>query len=207
MPFIFSPVIPILEWADRPDPASYVNKPIFVTDFGIGGSYWTSDGAGWRLSAPARLFQGNNVFTTSGTTEEVASSILIPAGTFSINSTIRTYATVTKSGAVDTPNFRVRMGVTGTTADVILNGGVTFTATTLSYGSIGFFQRINQTDVRRTGSSGTGNGVGQNASSSAAQVASKTVADMDSVDTFFTFTLQGGATDTLTLSNYLVEMF
>lgn len=68
-------------WANRPSPSVFRGF-MWMTDIGIGGSLWRSDGIRWNLVGRATLFSGEGITSTStdATTEALAVTPVIPMG-------------------------------------------------------------------------------------------------------------------------------
>lgn len=74
---------------------------IFVTDVGIGGSFWYSDGSRWRCTssilsvlAPAPVLAGQ-LYAVGGAEALFGSAVKVPAGVLSVGDNIRLIATAT----------------------------------------------------------------------------------------------------------------
>lgn len=79
-----------LTWAQRPNAAQYQNEIIYISDIGIGGSYWTSNGTYWSpLNGEVTLAQSGAAVSLTGTTSEtVLATYTLPGGLMSANGQI-----------------------------------------------------------------------------------------------------------------------
>lgn len=79
-----------LTWAQRPNAAQYQNEIIYISDIGVGGSYWTSNGTYWSpLNGEVTLAQSGVTVSLTGTTSEtVLATYTLPGGLMSANGQI-----------------------------------------------------------------------------------------------------------------------
>lgn len=79
-----------LTWSQRPNASQYQNEIIYISDIGIGGSYWTSNGTYWSpLNGEVTLAQTGAATSVTGTTSEtVLATYTLPGGLMSANGQI-----------------------------------------------------------------------------------------------------------------------
>lgn len=79
-----------LTWSQRPNASQYQNEIIYISDIGIGGSYWTSNGTYWSpLNGEVTLAQSGATVSLTGTTSEtVLATYTFPGGLMSANGQI-----------------------------------------------------------------------------------------------------------------------
>lgn len=77
-------------WVNRPNASNVIGELIYITDVGIGGSYWISNGTYWSpLNGEVTLAQsGNAVNMTGAATEQVMATYTLPGGLMSANGQI-----------------------------------------------------------------------------------------------------------------------
>lgn len=113
-------IIKKVAWANKPDPGPASGTQIFVTDIGLYGSYWVSDGLRWNPTSEITLFKALNTTvsgevnvlrkTDSDTTESVLAQYLLPGGVMTDSSTLRIEPVWTFSSGSSTKTLRVRFG-------------------------------------------------------------------------------------------------
>lgn len=124
----------VVTWATKPAANAFpVGTPIYITDVGVGGSRWITDGTNWYPEAGRLLLaQNSNPISITGTvTDQTGPSgtaraiITIPAGILLANGSaeIETFWTYTNSA--NAKNLRVRYG--GTSGTSYLNTSPTTT--------------------------------------------------------------------------------
>ena len=180
-----------------------------VTDVGIGGSVWYSDGTRWRAvggRVTLRDLQSQVVGVAQAGGQNLA-ECAIPAGLVRDGDIIRVSNAVGKSGTSDSVIRAIRVSASsGATAGVALVGGSSFPGTTnRSAGEKVEFRRVSSTQLRPIGN---GSGVSPFAGNNATALQSPvTVVNMDSA-TFYianTITMTSG-TETPTQDTFVVEL-
>lgn len=198
-------------WAARPNAATHLGALIYVTDVGINGSIWISNGTVWRPTAPVVLFSDLDVFTAAtSATEQIAVQINIPAGMMAAGSNLRVMFAGEKSGTTDVTaaNFRLRMGTAGTTSDVLVIGGLSIAQSNLSLGVQSLIGRSSSsTDVQKLGAGGIGSISSWNGANTTAPATKVTVGNLDTENSILTLTVQpGGTVDVVSVTSLLVEL-
>lgn len=198
-------------WAARPNAATHLGAMIYVTDVGINGSIWISNGTVWRPTAPVVLFSDLDVFTAAtSATEQIAAQINIPAGLMADGSNLRVMFAGEKSGTTDATAavFKLRMGTAGTTSDVLVAGGLSLAQANLSMGVQSLIGRSSSsTEVQKLGASGIGSVSSWNGATAVAPAPKVTVGNLDTENNILTFTVQpGGTVDVVSVTSLLVEL-
>ena len=98
-------------WANLPAPSAFRGL-IYVSDVGINGSLWRSNGTIWSLVGGSCVLGQSAVAVscTSTTNEEVLQSVNLPAGVLGVNGALRLSTLWTCTGAVGTKTLRARLG-------------------------------------------------------------------------------------------------
>jgi len=113
----------VYTWATKPAAAAgNANKRVFISDVGVGGSYWFSDGARWRPVGGRVMLHAlfTAVTSVANTNEQILDQYLAPAGLFSAGDKVAFTCRLDKSAAVDTCTRSYRVGALGTVADATL---------------------------------------------------------------------------------------
>lgn len=204
------PGITVTTWAARPSAAANTGAMIRVTDIGIAGSLWVSDGVRWNPVGVITLYRNASILVAAAdTTEQIMAQVAIPAGLLADGAQIRTFWSSTKSGTVDAAatEQRIRFGSTGTNADVTPHGAFNMTQTVLSAGVISTLRRVSATLLIKLGRDGTGAPTPWGGMSTVAAASAVTVPDMDTTDNFLSCTVKpGGTTDIRTITGLTVEL-
>lgn len=89
MGFISLPAenVPQYLWTNRPSASSVIGELIYITNVGIGGSYWISNGTYWSpLNGEVTLAQSGAAYPMTGAaTEQVMATYTLPGGLMSAN--------------------------------------------------------------------------------------------------------------------------
>lgn len=107
-------------WASLPTPSARGVGLTFVTDVGVSGSLWYSNGTTWGLAnGSCILFLSAVPVTLSATTsEEVLFSGTIPAGLMGVNGALRCSPLFTFTNSGNNKTFRLRTGATALTGSI-----------------------------------------------------------------------------------------
>ena len=124
----------VVTWATKPAANAFpVGVPIYITDVGVGGSRWITDGTNWYPEAGRLLLaQNSNPIAITGTvTDQSGPSgtdraiITIPAGILLANGSAEIETLWSYTNSANAKNLRVRFG--GTSGTVYLNTSPTTT--------------------------------------------------------------------------------
>lgn len=124
----------VVTWATKPAANAFpIGTPIYITDVGVGGSRWITDGTNWYPEAGRLLLaQGSNPISITGTvTDQTGPSgttraiITMPAGILLSNGSVEIETLWTYTNSVNAKNLRVRYG--GTSGTSYLNTSPTTT--------------------------------------------------------------------------------
>lgn len=104
-----------LTWAQRPNAAQYQNEIIYISDIGIGGSYWTSNGTYWSpLNGEVTLAQsGAAIDMTGASTEQVMATYTLPGGLMTPWSQLEIIVLWSFTNSANTKILRVRQSSVG----------------------------------------------------------------------------------------------
>lgn len=106
---------PVLTWAQlQAIPANVnLNRVVFVSDIGINGSRWVSNGVSWRPLAPIILAADHTARSVPNdtTTPTKLFSYIVPAGLLSNRSLLSFYPVLSYPGDTDAKNIRAFYGV------------------------------------------------------------------------------------------------
>ena len=206
--------VPSVTWAELRalNPASYNPSQIFhVTDVGVGGSYWYSNGVRWRpvngacwlYNLPADVAHPGTSGTSSTATR--MADFLIPAGLIQDGDMIEVHASIDASAVGDTATNYFRLGTSRTAADASLGSYAQPSGASNLLGSTNKrYRRKSATTLRILDAVGaTGLGI-----SSTTALQAFTVPDMDTTAQylgFYTHETTGGVR-VCTLRNLAVEL-
>jgi hypothetical protein len=100
-------------WANLPAPTAFRGL-IYVSDVGINGSLWRSNGTIWSLVGGSCVLGQSSVAVscTASTAEEVLASVNLQPGVMGVNGALRLTTLWTLTGAVGTKTLRARLGTT-----------------------------------------------------------------------------------------------
>lgn len=101
-------------WSSLPTPDEFGVGLVFVSDVGVSGSLWYSNGTTWGLAnGSCLLFQmAVSVSVSATTSEEVLFSGTLPAGIMGINGALRCSPIFTVTNSANTKTLRIRTGST-----------------------------------------------------------------------------------------------
>lgn len=131
---LYTPNYPLpYTWATKPAATIGTGVTIFVTDVGINGSIWISNGTTWKPASPVILHRLLNTTTTSnGTAEElIALSSLIPAGVLAIGQTLTCNFLLTKSATTESTSNALKIGtnIDGITGASAISSSISLSTT------------------------------------------------------------------------------
>ena len=192
-------VAPQLTWANlySLNPASYGPGQLFyVSDVGIGGSYWYSNGVRWTpLNGSVHLLRLRNVAFPAGGTEVKFASCKIPTGLVAAGRSLGYQISYQKSGATETLTLKCRWGPADDISGTQVFAAVT-AASQWGYALNELF-RASATTVTKHGNGGIGGHGGAGGVSSTVLAPSNTTltgVNLDSTDSYFAFTSAFSAT-------------
>lgn len=164
---------PEMTWATLPAASTVTGMTVRVTDVGVGGSFWTSNGTKWYPTATEVLLANDQTtLAVTGTTSEVqAFTLTIPAGMMGANGVLEIVPFFTYTNSANNKTLRVRFGGTG--------GTVFSTVTTsTSENNIKYLwiRNANSTSSQKGPSAGFVNGFGTGTSAGIASAVNTTSA-------------------------------
>lgn len=108
---------PEMTWATLPAASTVTGMTVRVTDVGVGGSFWTSNGTKWYPTATEVLLANDQTtLAVTGTTSEVQTfTLTIPAGMMGANGVLEIVPFFTYTNSANNKTLRVRFGGTGGT--------------------------------------------------------------------------------------------
>lgn len=122
-------------WATKPAANTFpVGVPIFITDVGVGGSEWFSNGTNWYpTNGKVLLAQNSNPVPITGTLNDQTGPsgtnrvvFTLPAGIMLANGSLEIETFFSYTNSANAKNLRVRFG--GTAGTVYLNTSPTTTS-------------------------------------------------------------------------------
>lgn len=164
---------PEMTWATLPAASTVTGMTVRVTDVGVGGSFWTSNGTKWYPTATDVLLANDQTtLAVTGTTSEVQTfTLTIPAGMMGANGVLEIVPFFTYTNSANNKTLRVRLGGTG--------GTVFSTVTTsTSENNIKYLwiRNANSTSSQKGPSAGSVNGFGTGTSAGIASAVNTTSA-------------------------------
>lgn len=105
--------------SNRPSALNRVGEVIYISDIGVGGSHWISNGTSWRAVNGKYLLGSidNPITTGSSTTLTVVKTFALPANLIKDGDKIVVEAGFIKSGIVDTHTINISIGPNGDSSD------------------------------------------------------------------------------------------
>lgn len=99
-------------WAERPSASEHPFRLMLVTDIGVSGSFWISNGSSWSPISPITLSaQYENVSKTDADDSElIAFTTVIPGGLMGNNRTLEVRPTVTYPSSAATKDIKCYFG-------------------------------------------------------------------------------------------------
>lgn len=192
-------------WATKPLPSALTGQ-IFISDVGIGGSYWYSDGSKWR-PVGGRVTLRNTIVdvTNNGAAKVVMDYATLPAGLVADGDVLMVSCSKERTGgATDTDTTDMCIGTVAVTPGTTVGLGTGVLATTqLQFAANWSIRKEASTIVRPTAMTGS-TGVG----GSAAASATATVPDMNAQTTYLQITsdLTNAAGEVVHLRSFVVTL-
>lgn len=113
MGFISLPAenVPQYLWTNRPSASSTIGELIYITNVGIGGSYWISNGTYWSpLNGEVTLAQsGAAIDMTGASTEQIMATYTLPGGLMTPWSQLEIIVLWSFTNSANTKILRVRL--------------------------------------------------------------------------------------------------
>lgn len=154
-------------WQTKPAPSALTGQ-IYISDIGIGGSYWYSDGSKWRpVGGRVTLRNALTVISNSGAAKVVMDYATLPAGLFADGDLIHIHVVKDRTGGTaDTETTDICIGTASTTVGTSVGLGTGVLATTqVQFTSNWSVKKQTPTTVMptaMTGSTGVGGGTAVN---------------------------------------------
>ena len=192
-------------WATKPLPSALTGQ-IYISDIGVGGSYWYSDGSKWR-PVGGRVTLKNTLVdvTNNGAAKVVMDYATIPAGLVADGDLLTVSCIKERTGGVtDTDTTDLCIGTTATAPGTTVGLGTGVLATTqIQFAANWSVRKESPTAVRptaMTGSTGVGGATSANATA--------TVPNMDTQPTYLQITsdLTNAAGEVVHLRGFTVTL-
>lgn len=176
----------VTTWAARPSPITFATRTLFVTDVGIGGSYWYSDGTKWRpVGGRVTVKNLTTSISNSGAPRVVMDFATLPAGLVSDGDILEVlYLKERTGGTSDTDATDLLIGTVSTTAGTSTGLATSALATTTVQLSVYAAVRKESSTTLRPCTIPGGVGLGGNTTANAVA----TVPNMDTQTTFLQIT-------------------
>lgn len=108
-------------FATLPSAPDYAGFRVFVSDIGINGSVWYSNGTRWLpVGGRVVLYRSTTPITFSTATETLMHQMQLPAGFLRVGDNLRYTSKLSKGGTSDVLGRNMRIGLAGTTADTLI---------------------------------------------------------------------------------------
>lgn len=120
-------------WTQLPSATGRTGLKVYVTDVGVGGSYWYSDGTRWRAVGGQVVLKHLNTQpanTASAETKYTGATTTILANLLGTGDIVRVLLGINKSGESETMTVILRMGTNDSTADAQLIASAPFSTVT-----------------------------------------------------------------------------
>jgi hypothetical protein len=130
-----SALLQTFTWATKP--TTYpAGQPVFISDYGTRGSWWTYDSGmtRWKPFGRQLLKSLDASSATIGNTSTIKLQQLLPAAGLQLGDRLEFTATLTKSGTTDNASIKAYVGTLGTTSDTSLLANTTMSASQQSGG-------------------------------------------------------------------------
>lgn len=185
-------------WANKPSATLYpTGTRIYISDIGMGGSDWVSDGTRWKpLNGRVVLARGATQSSVTGTTAETAlATVTVPAGAMGLNGQLAITALFSYTSSANAKTPRVRFGGAA---------GAAFFSTSRTTDAL--YQQMVMIGNRNSASSQIGGS--QGASAFGASTGSLMTSSIDTTtDQTVVFSgLLANSSETITLERYSVEL-
>lgn len=198
-------------WATKPNPVLNSGTEIFITDIGVVGSKWKSNGTIYVPLTPIVLSRLTTPITTStGTAEEVlAVSSKIPSGVLAIGRRFQFEAYLLKSGTSESTASLLKIGTNsnGVTGATTISSSHPLSTTNRTLSITGGNIVITNTTIQQTVIGGSVFSTG--ASTSTAGSTPRTITDVSSNDLYIslTCTKTTGSIETLTCQHFEIILY
>lgn len=132
---INSPKRAVFTWATKPAANAFpVGVPVYLSDIGVGGSSWYTNGTNWYPVSGKLLYaQSNNPISITGTLNDQTGSsgtaratVTLPSNILLDNGSVEIETLFSYTNSANAKNLRIRFG--GTSGTVYLNTSPTTTA-------------------------------------------------------------------------------
>lgn len=155
--YFYNKEVNTFTFANQPPASLNKGVVIYLSDIGINGSYWISNGEYWNAVNGEYVLKNTiTPITTSGTTtEEIIEQAFLPAGLLMAGDILEYDLYLTKSGSVDTTIQRTKFGTSGTISDSNLLGMSLPATTSKSMRVIESFICIGTNTLRHTSTQGS----------------------------------------------------
>lgn len=150
---------PSYTWTTKPDPANSNLQTIFISDVGVGGSFWYSNGVKWRpVNGSVTLKNLVTPVSNNAAPKVVLDSCLLQAGLWLDGDIIRfSYLKERTGGTSDTDATDVMIGSAAATVGVTTGLSTSALATTnIQLGLVGALRKESATTVRPVSIPGSG---------------------------------------------------
>ena len=191
-------------WASIPSAAGNTGRRVYITDIGIGGSFWFSDGARWRTVSDCVALHNNytDVVSVANTTEQILDQYLFPAALIKVGDIIRVKARLDKSSTVVNCLTRVRLGTVGDITDAALTAISSPQGANRTLADLREFVITDATTARRmTLSTATGYG-----SAAGVPLADAVISNISNALYLSYSTIMTTDAETMTLKGFVVEL-
>jgi len=103
---------PVYTWATIPAANTVNGWTVFVSDVGVGGSFWTSNGTAWYPvgGVVALAVSGANVANTGDTNENTVATVTVPAGIMGANGAVEVIPLWDFTNNSNTKTMKVKFG-------------------------------------------------------------------------------------------------
>lgn len=103
---------PVYTWETIPAANTVNGWTVFVSNVGVGGSFWTSNGTGWYPVGGMVVLavSGANIANTGNTTENTVATVTIPAGMLGANGAVEVIPLWDFTNNANTKTMKVKFG-------------------------------------------------------------------------------------------------
>jgi hypothetical protein len=197
---LFNPIVPSFTLATRP--TTYpTGQKVFLSNVGTKGSHWYYDSARWKPEGGlARLSSLDAASSAINASETIIHQYQMPAALWQVGDHVNVKIMGTKSGTTNTGAFYVRIGTLGTTSDQGLYSSSVMTSS----------QRhcaVEYDIILLTATSAlivTRNDLGYGGSTTNSPPSSTTISNVSNA-LYVNVAISGGATDTVTATNVIIN--
>ena len=192
-------------WANRPLATGNGGVVIYITNVGVGGSYWLSDGIRWRALGGSVVLLNTGGASGTYDSKTIPYSLGIPAGLLQAGDRIAVQNVLAKSGASDTFTRSITFGPAGGITDPYIASNSQPGTTTRFINDVTAVYRKTATSLGPI-SNGSIGGYG----TTTAAVADVAVSNLDTVSQLLDLSVlktAGTAGETLTVERYIVTLY